>query len=98
MEWVRAPGGRTDARRRQLRRAGERPVLRLRAHTFRRGCVEGPGSGRLRGGTGEDRAVWTLGRRRMTWDSMLDGNVLAGALREVFSFEATAAVALCSGC
>jgi len=34
----------------------------------------------------------------MTSDSMLDGNVLAGALREVFSFEATAAVALCSGC
>jgi hypothetical protein len=34
----------------------------------------------------------------MTSDSMLDGNVLAGTLREVFSFEATAAVASCSGC
>jgi hypothetical protein len=34
----------------------------------------------------------------MMSDSMLDGNVLAGALREVFSFEATAAVATCSGC
>jgi Family of unknown function (DUF6510) len=34
----------------------------------------------------------------MTSDSMLDGNVLAGALREVFSFEATAAIATCAGC
>lgn len=34
----------------------------------------------------------------MTPDSMLDGNVLAGALREVFSFEATAAIATCAGC
>jgi hypothetical protein len=29
---------------------------------------------------------------------MLDGNVLAGVLREVFSFEATAAIATCAGC
>jgi len=34
----------------------------------------------------------------VTSDSMLDGNVLAGALREVFSFEATAAVTTCAGC
>jgi uncharacterized Zn finger protein len=34
----------------------------------------------------------------MTSESMLDGNVLAGALREVFAFEATAAITICSGC
>jgi ABC-type uncharacterized transport system auxiliary subunit len=34
----------------------------------------------------------------MTSESMLDGNVLAGTLRDVFSFEATAAIATCAGC
>jgi hypothetical protein len=34
----------------------------------------------------------------MTSESMLDGNVLAGTLREVFSFEATTAIATCAGC
>jgi hypothetical protein len=34
----------------------------------------------------------------MTSESMLDGNVLAGTLREVFSFEVTAAIATCAGC
>jgi hypothetical protein len=34
----------------------------------------------------------------MTSESMLDGNVLAGTLREVFSFEATGAIATCAYC
>lgn len=34
----------------------------------------------------------------MTSESMLDGNVLAGTLREVFSFEITTAIATCAGC
>jgi hypothetical protein len=34
----------------------------------------------------------------MTSESMLDGNALAGTLREVFSFEATAAIATCARC
>jgi Family of unknown function (DUF6510) len=34
----------------------------------------------------------------MTSESTLDGNVLAGPLRDIFSFEATTAVATCAGC
>jgi hypothetical protein len=34
----------------------------------------------------------------MTSESSLDGNALGGHLAEVFSFEATAAVATCAGC
>lgn len=34
----------------------------------------------------------------MTTDTHLDGNAMAGPLREVFAFEATTAVATCRGC
>jgi hypothetical protein len=34
----------------------------------------------------------------MTSDQALDGNVLAGELRDVFSFEATGSMATCAGC
>jgi hypothetical protein len=34
----------------------------------------------------------------MASESTLDGNALAGTLRDVFSFEATTAVATCAGC
>jgi hypothetical protein len=34
----------------------------------------------------------------MTSETTLDGNVLAGLLRDVFSFEATTTVATCAGC
>jgi hypothetical protein len=33
-----------------------------------------------------------------TYDQALDGNVLAGILRGVFSFEPTASMAMCAGC
>lgn len=34
----------------------------------------------------------------MTFDQALDGNVLAGDLMEVFSFEPTASMTTCAGC
>ena len=34
----------------------------------------------------------------MTSEMVVDGNALAGALAEVFAFEATEAVATCAGC
>lgn len=34
----------------------------------------------------------------MTFESVLDGNALAGLLGEVFSFEPTATISTCSGC
>jgi hypothetical protein len=34
----------------------------------------------------------------MTSDAVLDGNVLAGDLREVFAFEATTSMTTCAGC
>ncbi len=92
LERLRAPRRPRDA---AGARAARRAHLRLRAHDLRGDGGQRPRGARPRAGEHQDGAL----RRdwRLTMEH-LDGNAAAGDLSEVFTLEATTAMATCAGC